>query len=178
MKARADTPLAVSRDTAIIVMGVSGVGKSTFAVQLARQLNMAFIEGDTLHPASNVQKMTAGTALSDEDRWPWLDAVAAAVSAARPPNGVVATCSSLKRIYRDRLRGKVAPPLLFVCLTADRATLVERLRSRQRHFMPEALLDSQLSTLEMPDADENAWVICAAQSLPEMLRTLRVRQPN
>jgi gluconokinase len=174
MTSGADTPLAIPRETAIIVMGVSGVGKSTFAVQLAHILNMEFIEGDRLHSVSNVGKMAAGIALSDEDRWPWLDAVAAAVCVARSPNGVVATCSALRRSYRDQLRGKLAPPLLFVCLTADRATLNERLRSRQQHFMPEALLDSQLSTLEMPGSDENAVVISAAQPVQEMLRALRL----
>lgn len=172
MRARADTPLAISRGTAIIVMGVSGVGKSTFAVQLARKLNMEFIEGDRLHSVSNVRKMAAGVALSDEDRWPWLDAVAVAATAARSPNGVVATCSALRRSYRDRLRGKVESPLLFICLTADHATLSERLRLREPHFMPEALLRSQLSTLEMPGSDENAVVISAAQPVQEMLRTL------
>jgi gluconokinase len=172
MRARINTPLAISPGTAIIVMGVSGAGKSTFAVQLARKLNMEFIEGDGLHSASNVRKMAAGIALSDEDRWPWLDAVAVAVTAARSPNGVVATCSALRRSYRDRLRRKVASPLLFICLTADHATLSERLRFREQHFMPEALLDSQLSTLEMPDSDENAVVISAAQPVNEMLRTL------
>jgi gluconokinase len=174
MTAGADTPLAISRETAIIVMGVSGVGKSTFAVQLAQKMNMEFIEGDRLHSVSNVRKMAAGIALSDEDRWPWLDVVAAAVCAARSPNGVVATCSALRRSYRDRLRGKVTPPLLFICLTADRATVSEHLRSREQHFMPEALLDSQLSTLEMPDSDENAVVISAAQPVQEMLRMLRL----
>ena len=172
MTARGDTPLAISHGTAIIVMGVSGVGKSTFAVQLARKLNIEFIEGDRLHSVSSVRKMAAGVALSDEDRWPWLDAVAVAVTAARSPNGVVATCSALRRSYRDRLRGKLASPLLFICLTADHATLSERLRLREPHFMPEALLDSQLSALEMPGSDENAVVISAAQPVQEMLRTL------
>jgi gluconokinase len=170
--ASTDTSLAISRGTAVIVMGISGVGKSTFAEQLARKLNMQFIEGDRLHLASNVRKMAAGIALSDEDRWPWLDAVATAVSAARSPNGVVATCSALKRSYRDRLRAAVAPPLLFVCLTADRATLSERLRSREHHFMPEALLDSQLSTFELPAPDENVMFISAGQSVQDMLRTV------
>jgi len=174
MTAPADTPLAISHNTAIIVMGVSGVGKSTFAVQLARKLKMEFIEGDRLHSMSNVRKMAAGIALGDEDRWPWLDAVAAAVCATPLPNGVVATCSALKRSYRDRLRAKVASPLLFICLIADHATLSERLRLRERHFMPEALLDSQLSTLEMPGSDENAVVISAAQPIQTMLRKLRL----
>ena len=164
----------IARGTAVFVMGVSGVGKSVFAEQLAHQLKMPFIEGDRLHPSAHVQKMAAGIALSDEDRWPWLDAVGATVAATRSPNGAVATCSALQRVYRNRLRTAVAPPVLFVCLTADRATLSERLRLRQHHFMPEALLDSQLRTLEMPGADENAVVISANQSTKDMLRVLQL----
>jgi gluconokinase len=118
--------------------------------------------------------MAAGIALSDEDRWPWLDAVGTTVSATRSRNGVVATCSALKRSYRDRLRGAVAPPLRFVCLTADRATLSERLRLREHHFMSEALLDSQLSTFEMPSSDENAVFISAGRSVHDMLQTFRL----
>jgi gluconokinase len=168
--------IMISRGTAVFVMGVSGVGKSTFAERLALKLKMEFIEGDRLHPASNVRKMAAGIALNDEDRWPWLDALAATVTAVRCQDGVVATCSALKRSYRDRLRKVVAPPLLFVCLTADPVTLSERLRLREHHFMSSTLLESQLNALELPGSDENAVVISAEQSIEDMLETIRASE--
>ncbi len=129
-------------------MGVSGSGKSTIGDELAARLGIRFVDADDLHPAANVAKMAAGHPLTDDDRWPWLDAVGAVL--ARGP--VVVACSALKRSYRDRLRA-AAPDLAVVYLSAPRDLLVERMTHRT-HFMPVTLLDSQLATLEPPAADE------------------------
>lgn len=131
-------------------MGVSGTGKSTIGRALAEKLDMPFVEGDDLHPESNVAKMAAGIPLTDADRAPWLDRIAAELD--RP---VVITCSALKRAYRDRLR-RAAPDLVLVYLHGAPDLLASRMAQRDGHFMPTALLESQLSTLEEPAADEDA----------------------
>ena len=159
---------------AIIVMGVTGVGKSTFGAELATQLGAPYIEGDTFHPAENVRRMAAGTPLQDADRWPWLQALGLAIAARREPAGVVASCSALKRSYRDRLRDSVGAPLLFVCLLAEREQLAARMLARKGHYMPTALLDSQLQALEVPAVDENAVLLDATRSSDSMLADLRL----
>lgn len=135
----------------VVVMGVSGCGKTTVGRLLAQHLGVPFIEGDELHPARNVELMASGIALTDEDRSGWLDAVAAEL--ARRPQGAVASCSALRRRYRDRLR-RAVPDLRFVHLQGDRTVLEGRLAKRRGHYMPASLLDSQLQTLEPPSADE------------------------
>lgn len=135
---------------AVVVMGVSGSGKSTVGRDLADALGVPFVDGDGLHPPANVAKMSAGVPLDDDDRAPWLDAIAARLAA----GPVVIACSALKRAYRDRLRA-AAPQLRLVFLHGDRATLLPRM-ARPGHFMPASLLDSQLATLEAPDPDEHA----------------------
>lgn len=134
----------------IVVMGVSGTGKSTTGRALAEALALPFLEGDDLHPESNVAKMAAGIPLTDADRAPWLDLIAAELD--RP---LVVACSALKRSYRDRLR-RAAPDLVLVYLHGDPALLLSRMSQRDGHFMPAALLDSQLATLEEPADDEEA----------------------
>ena len=134
----------------IVVMGVSGTGKSTIGRALAETLDLPFVEGDDLHPAANVAKMAAGIPLTDADRAPWLDLIAAELG--RP---VVITCSALKRAYRDRLR-RAAPDLVLVYLHGAPELLASRMAQRDGHFMPTALLESQLATLEEPAADEDA----------------------
>jgi gluconokinase len=160
----------------VIVMGVSGSGKSTLAAALARELDFSFLEGDSCHSEENKRKMSAGIALEDADRWPWLDALSAAIVAtrvtARPGKGVVATCSALKRTYRDRIRSAVRPPLLFVYLSVGRETLERRMQNRHGHFMPAALLDSQLSTLEVPASDEADASTIAAGDIDATLRNV------
>lgn len=135
----------------IVVMGVSGCGKTTVGLALAERLGASFVEGDQLHPQANVAKMAAGIPLTDADRWPWLDAVGAALAGDAP---VVASCSALKRSYRDRLRTQAGTPLNFLHLAGDRAALAQRMAERPGHYMPVSLLDSQLATLEPPSADE------------------------
>jgi len=148
----------------LVVMGVSGSGKSTVAAMVAEQLGWDFAEGDAMHPQVNVDKMHAGTPLTDEDRWPWLDVIATWIrdhlDAGTP--GVV-TCSALKRSYRDVLR---APGVVFVHVAGDGSLIEDRMSQRSGHFMPTSLLASQLATLEPPQADE-AHVTIAADRTPE-----------
>lgn len=152
---------------AVVVMGVSGCGKSTVAEGIAAALSLACIDGDHLHTPENVAKMKGGTPLTDDDRWPWLDRIgarlhnapepaAAAVphSVAPPgPAGTVVSCSALKRAYRDRLRA-AAPGLRFIFLDGSPELIRARMLARQDHYMPSGLLDSQFNTLQRPGADE------------------------
>ena len=139
-------------------MGVSGCGKSTVGAQLAAALGVAFIEGDGLHPARNVALMTAGTPLTDADRADWLATIAARLGQAHAAgHGLVVSCSALKRRYREQLRA-ACPGLRFVHLHGSAAQLRRRLQGRTGHYMPAALLNSQLSALQPPGADENALV--------------------
>ena len=142
--------------TVLVVMGVSGSGKSTLARALAAQLGWPWIDGDDLHPAANLAKMSAGQPLGDEDRWPWLQRVRAWIDAreAAGEDGVVA-CSALKRRYRAVLDQDGADRAVrFIHLTGPRAELQARLQGRAGHFMPAALLDSQLADLEPLGPDE------------------------
>lgn len=136
----------------IVVMGVSGCGKSTLGRALAAQLDWRFVEGDDLHPPANIAKMAAGQPLDDADRRPFLEAVARAL-AAGADQGIVVSCSALKRRYRDLLCARGGNPV-FVLPVLDRTALALRLAARHDHFMPAGLLDSQLASFEPPDADE------------------------
>jgi len=139
---------------ALIVMGVSGSGKSTIATALAERLGWTFEDGDKFHPASNVAKMSAGHPLADEDRWPWLEAIADEIGRVCEASGhVVIACSALKRAYRDILVRDRAD-VRFVFLDGSQALIADRLARRKGHFMPAGLLDSQFRTLEPPQADE------------------------
>ena len=138
-----------------VVMGVSGCGKSTVGAQLAEALKLPFLEGDVLHPERNVARMAAGVPLSDEDREGWLLALADRLRQAHAAGqGLVLSCSALKRAYRDILRSG-APGLRFVYLHGEYQLLATRMAARTGHYMPLSLLDSQLATLEPPDSDEN-----------------------
>ncbi|WP_144712556.1 gluconokinase [Curtobacterium pusillum] len=145
-------------------MGVSGSGKSTVAAMVAEQLGWDFAEGDSMHPQSNVDKMHAGTPLTDDDRWPWLDVVASWIRGhlADGTPGVV-TCSALKRSYRDVLR---APGVVFVHVAGSSDLIGDRMSQRSGHFMPASLLASQLATLELPEDDE-VHITVAADRTPD-----------
>ena len=143
----------------VVVMGVSGSGKTTVGAALARRLGWSFQEGDALHPPKNVAKMRTGIPLDDADRVPWLRAVAARIDEWRERGeaGVI-TCSALKRKYRDMIIGD-RKGVRLVYLTAPPAVIAQRLAERHGHFMPASLLESQLATLEPPDADEDALIL-------------------
>lgn len=149
----------------LLVMGVSGSGKSTIGAALADRLDARFIDADDLHPPENVAVMAAGRPLTDEMRWPWLEACAAAMQEAGP---VVLGCSALTRAYRDRLRAAV-PRLRVVYPQADRAVIETRMAARQDHFMPLSLLDSQFATLEPPGADERPITVSIAPAIPDIV---------
>ena len=149
---KADSPLR------IIVMGVSGSGKSTLAEGLSKSLSLRMKDGDELHLPESVAKMSAGIALEDADRWPWLDRIAnyLANSEQNPQgkSGGIVACSALKRIYRDRIRQQ-AGPVVFLFLDGKPDLIKQRMQDRKGHYMQAGLLDSQLQTLEKPSADES-----------------------
>jgi len=152
------------RRHAILVMGVSGCGKSSVAARLSISLGFTFVEGDNLHPAANVDKMARGIALGDEDRWPWLDAIGNVLSNGLDL-GVVISCSALKLVYRERLRQAADGILPIVSLHGSRAVLMQRMSARRDHFMPPTLLDSQLAALEVPTAEPGVITIDIDQPL-------------
>ena len=131
------------RAPAIVLMGVAGSGKTSVGEALSARLAMPFRDGDEFHPRANVEKMSSGVPLTDEDRWPWLDAIGAAIGAAGD-DGIIVACSALRRIYRRRLVAAAGRPIVFVHLDGPRALLERRLGGRKGHFMPKSLLDSQL----------------------------------
>ena len=139
----------------IVIMGVSGCGKSTVGAALSAALGIPYRDGDDLHPAANVEKMRAGIPLGDADRWPWLDRVAETLCHGAP---VIVGCSALRRAYRDRIRAGACGPVRFVHLTGSRDVIAARMAARQGHYMPLSLLDSQLATLEPPGRDEAVTV--------------------
>ena len=159
MEASSATPIA-----SVVVMGVSGSGKSTVAAELAERLGWAFAEGDDFHPAENVAKMRAGIPLDDDDRWLWLRALAAGIGEhEQAGRGDVVTCSALKRAYRDLLRDG-HPSVWFAHVAVDADRLRERVEKRSGHYMPPSLLESQLATLEPLQDDEPGVTVSGAGS--------------
>lgn len=149
---------------AVIVMGVSGCGKSSVGAALADRLRLPFIEGDVLHPETNVAKMAAGTPLTDEDRWPWLTVIGERMAdGLERGEGIVVSCSALKKIYRDHLRAATGGRLSFVYLDGSRELLGRRMGARTGHFMPLGLLDSQLATLEVPTGEPGVVTVSIDQ---------------
>ncbi|MFK4226970.1 gluconokinase [Streptomyces sp. NPDC019890] len=145
----------MSTPQVVVLMGVTGTGKTTIGPLLAAELGVPYAEGDDFHPPANIAKMSAGIPLGDADRWPWLDAIGQWANSRAGMGGVV-SCSALKRAYRDRLRA-AAPDAVFLHLTGDRALIERRMTERKGHFMPTALLDSQFATLQ-PLGDDEAGV--------------------
>lgn len=154
------------RLAAIVLMGVSGSGKSTVAAALAERTGLACADADSFHPAANIAKMKAGTPLTDEDRWPWLQAIATAIDnhASHAAAPLIIACSALKRAYRDILVHRRSD-VRIVYLKGSRTLIAERLAARRGHFMPPSLLDSQFATLEEPDPDEPVVTIAIDPSI-------------
>ena len=161
-------------DWRIVVMGVSGCGKSSVGIALAEALGARFIDGDDLHPEANKAKMGAGIPLDDSDRWPWLDLVGQELAAG---SATVIACSALKRAYRDRIR-TAAPNTFFVHLDGSREILAQRLGARTGHFMPVTLLDSQLAILEPLGSDEASVVIDIDQPITQIIALAQASIPR
>ncbi|NZD52362.1 gluconokinase [Rhizobium leguminosarum] len=155
---------------AIVVMGVSGCGKSSVGERVAAQNGMVFLEGDQLHPAENVEKMAQGIPLTDDDRLPWLDRIGEEIKTAQETSqGLVVSCSALKRSYRDRLKQAADGRLVFVFLEGSRDLLLSRMQARQGHFMPATLLDSQLQTLEPPTGEAGVVTVAIDNALDDIV---------
>jgi carbohydrate kinase (thermoresistant glucokinase family) len=170
----------------IIVMGVSGSGKSTLAEGLSKALSLPMKDGDELHLPESVAKMSAGIALEDDDRWPWLDRIASYLAGTdanqyrsqgdptqhRPKggSGAIVSCSALKRIYRDRIRQQ-AGPVVFLFLNGSPELIRQRMQERKGHYMQAGLLDSQLQTLEKPTPEETDVITLQIdQAVPDILQ--------
>ncbi|KQX43109.1 hypothetical protein ASD04_00210 [Devosia sp. Root436] len=155
-------------------MGVSSAGKSTVGQAIARRLHVPFLDGDGYHPEANVEKMRAGIALDDADRWPWLERLATALHEAADRKGAsVGACSSLKRAYRTFLTEKAGEPITFVYLDGSREVIGERMARRSHEYMPTSLLDSQFATLEIPDpATENVIVVPVTDSIDKIVQAV------
>ena len=152
----------------IVIMGVSGSGKTSVGRALAARLGIDFVDADDLHPAANVEKMRAGQPLTDDDRWPWLDQVALTLAENAP---VIVACSALKRSYRDRIRGACGEPVRFIHLSGSRDEIAARMAARTDHYMPESLLDSQFASLEAPGPDE-ALTIATDASVADLVERI------
>ena len=160
-----------TRAPLVVIMGVSAVGKTTVGEGLAAQYGVEYADADAFHPQANIDKMSAGVALTDDDRWPWLEAIGGWLHERRDTGGVV-SCSALKRAYRDVLV-EAAPSLCFLHLDGDPAVIRERIARRKHHFMPPSLVDSQLSTLEPLERDECGVAIDLTKRPDEIIEEFR-----
>lgn len=159
----------------MVLMGVAGSGKSTVGEALVARAGARYFDGDDLHPPANIEKMSRGEPLTDEDRWPWLTRVGEALAKAETP--LVIGCSALKRRYRDHIRQTAGGQVVFVHLSGTREVIAGRMGARTGHFMPTSLLDSQFAALEPPQADEQAVTVDIDQPLEgvvdDILRELK-----
>ena len=154
----------------LIVMGVSGSGKTTVGIAIAKARGIAFFDGDDLHSPEARAKMTAGIPLTDEDRAPWLERIGGVLAdAAAHPDGAIVACSALRRVYRDRLRAIVGPSLRFLFLKGDKALMGARVAARKGHYMPASLIDSQFAALESPEGESDVVTIPADADLSAVL---------
>jgi gluconokinase len=169
--------MGAASPSVLLVMGVSGSGKTTVAALVAERLRWAFEDGDDFHPPANVEKMRSGVALTDEDRGPWLDAIAAWIDATRNAGGHgVVACSALKRRYRSVLMGG-RPDVRLIYLQGDRDLIARRLAPRHGHFMPASLLQSQFEALEEPGPDEDPVTVSVAQRPHEIVERVLALLP-
>ena len=166
----AASPLPSDAPRLYVVMGVAGCGKSTVGKAWAQTIGADFLEGDSYHPKANIDKMSQGIALGDDDRWPWLDRLAEAM--ASQSGLVVLACSALKRAYRERIAAVAGEAVLFIHLDGDRDLITERMGERRGHYMPVTLLDSQFADLESPGADENAITVDISGDEDEILERI------
>jgi gluconokinase len=158
----------------VIVIGVSGAGKTTIGKLLAEELGWRFYEADDFHPDDNIEKMRSGHPLTDEDRWPWLDRLREQITHSRAANeNAVLACSALKRAYRDELR--VSDDVRFVFLHGDYALIEDQLRRRHGHFMNPALLKSQFADLEEPQPDEGVLTIELGRKPQELVKEIKTK---
>ena len=154
-------------------MGVSGCGKTSVGQAIAALFGIPYIEGDVMHPPANIAKMSAGVPLNDDDRWPWLDALAARLRAeSESSGGAVATCSALKSAYRDRIQAGSGQQTRFIFLDCSREALERNLAGRKGHFMPPSLLDSQLATLQAPYNEARAIIIDGNRPFEAVIRSI------
>ncbi|WP_196258738.1 gluconokinase [Pelagibacterium limicola] len=164
------TSSAANAARLIVVMGVSGSGKTTIGEKLAEALGLPFLDADNFHPRANVEKMRGGRSLTDEDRWPWLEIVADAMRNTADTRGrVVCACSALRRDYRDFLVKKAGESIAFILLHGDKDVIAKRQANRPGHFMPAALLDSQFATLQLLGEDENGFMLDVANTVEELV---------
>lgn len=171
-------PLRFEVPRRMVLMGVAGSGKSAIGALLAPALGAGYLDGDALHPAENIAKMSRGEPLDDADRWPWLDHVGHALAEA--PGPMILGCSALKRAYRARIAAAAGGPVTFLHLAGSRALIAARMAERTGHFMPPALLDSQFAALEPPGPDEDAVTVdiaaSPAQVVAEIVAALAARR--
>jgi gluconokinase len=162
-----------SEGVAVVVMGVSGAGKTTVGTRLAEALSGVFLDGDDLHDDAARTKMASGEALTDEDRWPWLDRIGAALAGGlREQRRIVVACSALKLAYRDRLRAAAGPKLRFVYLSAEPEAMLRRVGGRKGHYMPASLVASQFAALEPPAAEPDVFEVSAEADLQRAIPRL------
>lgn len=154
----------------MVLMGVAGCGKSSVGAALAERLGATYLDGDDLHPAANIEKMSKGIPLSDDDRWPWLTRVGEALVAGDGPT--IIGCSALKRVYRDHIASVAGAPVTFIHLAGSIEVIEKRMKARQGHFMPPALLASQFAALEPPGPDENAIGVDIDQPLDTVVDSI------
>jgi gluconokinase len=154
----------------LVLMGVAGSGKSSVGEALASQIGAIYFDGDDLHPQANIDKMSRGEPLNDDDRWPWLTLVGEALEKAE--GTLIIGCSALKRVYRDHIREKANGTVIFVHLAGSREVISARMGARTGHFMPTTLLDSQFATLQPPADDEQAVTVDIDQSLDGVVQSI------
>ncbi len=159
----------------IVIMGVAGSGKTSVGKRVAERIGMPFRDADEFHPKANIAKMSAGIPLTDEDRWPWLDAIGKAL---READGrLIVACSALRRVYRDRLVSAAGRPVIFLWLDGSYETIETRMEHRRHHFMPPSLLQSQFDTLEPPGPDELVVRVPIEPPLAEVVATALAALP-
>jgi len=154
-------------------MGVAGCGKSAVGAALAARIGAAYLDGDDLHPPENIEKMSRGEPLIDEDRWTWLTLIGQRL--AEPDSTLILGCSALKRRYRDRIRAEAGAPVTFVHLSGTKELITKRMTARTGHFMPTSLIDSQFAALEPPAVDENAITVDIDKPLEAIVAAIAAR---